>query len=99
MQAEIGRDEPWFVLMVGDFTYADDHGPAAMERDFNDVMAWSLDKTRSWLERPSALRRPCDSSALRRTQRDHTRHTAAPSFGADGNGPAGGRRAVVRRRM
>jgi phosphodiesterase/alkaline phosphatase D-like protein len=43
VQAEIGRDEPWFVLMVGDLTYANDHGPAAVERDFNAVMAWSLD--------------------------------------------------------
>jgi parallel beta-helix repeat protein len=32
-----------FALMVGDLTYADDHGQSHADQHFNDVMAWSRD--------------------------------------------------------
>jgi phosphodiesterase/alkaline phosphatase D-like protein len=43
VQAAIARDDPWFVLVVGDLTYADGRGPVAVDRHFNDVMAWILE--------------------------------------------------------
>jgi hypothetical protein len=43
VQSAIARDDPWFVLVVGDLTYADDRGPEAVDRHFNDVMTWSCD--------------------------------------------------------
>jgi len=41
IQDAIAKDDPWFVLMVGDLTYADDFGPEAVDRHFNDVMTWA----------------------------------------------------------
>jgi hypothetical protein len=43
VQALIAAGEPAFVLAIGDLTYADDHGAAAVDEHFNDVMAWSQD--------------------------------------------------------
>src|SRR5437773_3203788 len=40
IQDAIAGDDPWFVLMVGDLTYADAFGPEAVDRHFNDVMTW-----------------------------------------------------------
>ena len=40
-QAQIAADRPWFVLVPGDLTYGNDDGQAAVDRHFNDVMAWS----------------------------------------------------------
>src|SRR4051794_16742071 len=40
-QAQIARDRPAFVLVAGDLTYANDDGQAAVDRHFDDVMAWS----------------------------------------------------------
>jgi hypothetical protein len=38
-----GDDRPRFVLAPGDLTYGDQHGATAVDRHFNDVMAWSQD--------------------------------------------------------
>ena len=43
LQDLIAAHTPNFVLMVGDLTYANDHGQAAVTRHFNDVMKWSQD--------------------------------------------------------
>jgi hypothetical protein len=43
VQALIAAGAPLFVLMVGDLTYANDHGQAACDQHYNDVMAWSQD--------------------------------------------------------
>ncbi len=40
-QAQIAADKPAFVLVVGDLTYGNDEGQDAVDRHFNDVMAWS----------------------------------------------------------
>ncbi len=40
-QAQIAADNPAFVLAAGDLTYGESHGLAAVDRHFNDVMAWS----------------------------------------------------------
>ena len=41
MMASIAADAPSFVLGLGDLTYGDSDGPAAVDQHFNDVMAWS----------------------------------------------------------
>jgi len=40
-QAQIAADKPSFVLVPGDLTYGNDDGQSAVDRHFNDVMAWS----------------------------------------------------------
>jgi parallel beta-helix repeat protein len=40
-QGQIAADDPAFVLMLGDLTYGNDHGPQAVDRHFNDMMEWS----------------------------------------------------------
>ncbi len=40
-QTQIAGDRPSFVLVAGDLTYANDEGQDAVDRHFNDVMAWS----------------------------------------------------------
>jgi hypothetical protein len=40
-QHQIAGDRPAFVLVPGDLTYANDDGQRAVDRHFNDVMAWS----------------------------------------------------------
>jgi len=40
-QHQIAQDRPAFVLVVGDLTYGNDDGQAAVDRHFDDVMAWS----------------------------------------------------------
>src|SRR5215211_53792 len=40
-QSQIASDNPAFVLAVGDLSYGDQYGQAAVDRHFNDVMAWS----------------------------------------------------------
>ena len=40
-QRLIARDRPAFVLGVGDLTYGNDEGQSAVDRHFDDVMAWS----------------------------------------------------------
>jgi Calcineurin-like phosphoesterase/Purple acid Phosphatase, N-terminal domain len=40
-QQQIAADKPSFVIVAGDLTYANDNGQAAVDRHFNDVMAWS----------------------------------------------------------
>jgi hypothetical protein len=40
-QGQIAADQPAFVLGVGDLTYGNDHGQAAVDGHFNDVMVWS----------------------------------------------------------
>jgi parallel beta-helix repeat protein len=40
-QSQIAADNPAFVLMDGDLTYAEPLGQAAVDQHFNDVMAWS----------------------------------------------------------
>ncbi len=42
IQNMIGADPPAFTLMIGDLTYGNAKGAAAVDRHFNDVMAWSL---------------------------------------------------------
>jgi parallel beta-helix repeat protein len=39
--AQIAADRPDFVLMVGDLTYGNVEGQAAVDQHFNDAMAWS----------------------------------------------------------
>ncbi|HEY2955154.1 MAG TPA: metallophosphoesterase [Candidatus Eisenbacteria bacterium] len=41
VQSLIGEGAPSFVLVVGDLTYGDERGQQAVDRHFNDVMAWS----------------------------------------------------------
>jgi len=41
IQSQIAADNPAFVLVVGDLTYANAHGLASADRHFNDVMVWS----------------------------------------------------------
>ncbi len=43
VQRMIAADRPAFVIASGDLSYANDHGPEAVDRHFNDVMAWSRD--------------------------------------------------------
>ena len=40
-QRQIVADRPAFVIVAGDLTYGNDNGLAAVDRHFNDVMAWS----------------------------------------------------------
>ncbi len=40
-QLQIARDRPSFVIVAGDLTYGNANGQAAVDRHFNDVMAWS----------------------------------------------------------
>jgi len=40
-QVQIAADRPSFVIVAGDLTYGNDEGQAAVDRHFNDVMAWS----------------------------------------------------------
>ena len=40
-QKQIAADRPAFVLVAGDLTYGNDNGQPAVDRHFNDVMAWS----------------------------------------------------------
>jgi hypothetical protein len=40
-QRQIAADKPSFVIVAGDLTYGNDNGQAAVDRHFNDVMAWS----------------------------------------------------------
>ena len=40
-QSQIAADDPSFVLVSGDLTYANAEGQAAADQHFNDVMAWS----------------------------------------------------------
>ena len=41
-QNQVAADNPAFVLVPGDLTYAEPFGQAATDQHFNDVMAWSL---------------------------------------------------------
>ena len=41
VQREIARIAPRFTLMVGDLTYGNAHGQAAVDQHFNDMMVWS----------------------------------------------------------
>jgi hypothetical protein len=43
VQSLIAADSPRFVLALGDLTYGNDHGMAAVDQHFNDAMAWSQD--------------------------------------------------------
>ena len=43
VQSLIAGTAPAFVLMVGDLTYGNAHGQAAVDAHFNDMMAWSRD--------------------------------------------------------
>jgi hypothetical protein len=40
-QAAIAADRPSFVIVAGDLTYGNDDGQSAVDRHFDDVMAWS----------------------------------------------------------
>jgi hypothetical protein len=40
-QVQIAHDRPAFVLVAGDLTYGNPDGQSAVDRHFNDVMAWS----------------------------------------------------------
>ncbi len=40
-QSQIAADDPSFVLVSGDLTYANANGQAAVDQHFDDVMAWS----------------------------------------------------------
>ncbi|HET8786473.1 MAG TPA: metallophosphoesterase family protein [Candidatus Limnocylindrales bacterium] len=40
-QAQIAAERPAFVIVAGDLTYGNDNGQAAVDRHFDDVMAWS----------------------------------------------------------
>ena len=40
-EGQIAADNPAFVLVVGDLTYGNDEGQAAVDQHFNDVMIWS----------------------------------------------------------
>ena len=41
LESEIAADNPAFVLMAGDLTYANPFGQASVDQHFNDVMTWS----------------------------------------------------------
>jgi hypothetical protein len=41
VQSLIADGQPDWVLVVGDLTYGDDHGQAAVDEHFDDVMLWS----------------------------------------------------------
>jgi parallel beta-helix repeat protein len=41
-QNQVAADNPAFVLVPGDLTYAEPLGQAAADQHFNDVMAWSM---------------------------------------------------------
>ncbi|WP_214317942.1 right-handed parallel beta-helix repeat-containing protein [Nonomuraea sediminis] len=41
VQAQMASDDPAFVFMVGDLTYAETTTQASVDQHFNDVMAWS----------------------------------------------------------
>ncbi len=41
VNAGLRRAAPWFVLLLGDLSYADLRSQAAVDRHFDDVMAWS----------------------------------------------------------
>ncbi len=43
VQQMIADDLPAFALMLGDLTYGNAHGQAAVDNHFNDVMVWSQD--------------------------------------------------------
>ncbi len=43
VQQLIADQKPAFTLMLGDLTYGNAHGPAAVDNHFNDVMVWSQD--------------------------------------------------------
>lgn len=43
VQSLIAADRPAFTLMLGDLTYANDHGQSKVDQHFNDVMSWSQD--------------------------------------------------------
>ena len=43
VQKLIAQDLPSFVLVVGDLTYGNAHGQAAVDNHFNNVMKWSQD--------------------------------------------------------
>ena len=43
VQSLIAERKPTFVLGLGDFAYAEDHGLDAVDQHFNDVMVWSQD--------------------------------------------------------
>ena len=43
VQQMVADQRPAFTLMVGDLTYANDHGQAQVDNHFNDVMVWSQD--------------------------------------------------------
>jgi hypothetical protein len=43
VQTIISGQAPAFALVVGDLTYGNAHGQAAVDQHFNDVMAWSQD--------------------------------------------------------
>jgi hypothetical protein len=43
IQSLIAAGSPALVLIVGDLTYANDHGQATVDQHFNDVMVWSQD--------------------------------------------------------
>jgi Calcineurin-like phosphoesterase len=40
-QSQIAADKPLFVVVAGDLTYGNANGQAAVDRHFDDVMAWS----------------------------------------------------------
>jgi len=43
IQQQVRDQHVAFVLMLGDLTYANSHGAVAVDRHFDDVMAWSQD--------------------------------------------------------
>ena len=43
VQQQVADQRPDFTLMLGDLTYGNAHGPAAVDNHFNDVMVWSQD--------------------------------------------------------
>lgn len=43
IQSLIAAARPAFTLMLGDLTYANDHGQSVVGQHFNDVMVWSQD--------------------------------------------------------
>jgi len=43
VQSMIAAERPDFVLALGDLTYGNRHGQAAVDQHFNDVMVWSQD--------------------------------------------------------
>jgi len=43
VQQQIADVRPHFTLVVGDLSYGNSHGPAAVDNHFNDVMVWSQD--------------------------------------------------------